>query len=162
MIETAVGEPRQETFTRADLRTLEQLMAQFEPEVPLEWQLDVGDVNSGWHDLEHVGRIPELVHRLGDGDWLVLQTKGDEENLRYAQLMGNGEHFHVEVAVNKPDGVHNFRIGYGGDSIAEGNEPGTSPGDNQWLTREDAIDVVSAWARGGRFLSGYGACLHMY
>ncbi|MGJ9403106.1 hypothetical protein [Arthrobacter sp. KK5.5] len=90
-------------------------------------------MNSGWHDLEHVGRIPELVHRLGDGDWLVLQTKGDEANLRYAQLMGN-----------------------------EGNEPGTPPGDNQWLTRADAIDVVSAWARGGRFLSGYGACLHMY
>jgi hypothetical protein len=160
--ETLEGPAARATFTKRDLDALEQLIEQFRPEVALEWLLDVDDVNSGWNELEHVGQIAELVHRIGDGDWMVVKTKEHDPRQRYAQLMGNGERFHVEVAVTQPDGVHNFRMGYGEGSVSEGNCPGTGPGESQWLTREDAIDVVSAWARGGRFLPGYGACLHLY
>lgn len=146
----------------ADLQLLEWLMEQFRPEEELQWQIDVDEVNSGWHDLEHVGQISELVHRLGDGDWLVIQTKLQGIGGRYAQTMSAGETYHVEVAVYREDGVHNFRMGYGEDSARRGNIPSTMPGEDQFLGIDSTIDVLSAWARGGTFLPGYGAALHIY
>lgn len=113
-----------DTTTRPD--TSLELPLELQPEESLEWKAQVNKRHTGWHDVESSSHLVALIQGASHGgDWLVVQTKGlDEQHFgRYAQAMNTGCGYHVEVAVVSSGVTNNWRIGLGPLADDAGNKP---------------------------------------
>ncbi|MBT2548094.1 hypothetical protein [Arthrobacter sp. ISL-65] len=142
-----------------------ELMLELQPEEALEWKAQVKQRHTGWHDVESASQLVALIQGVcHDGDWLIVQTKGiDEQHLgRYAQAMRTGKGYHVEVAVISSGVTSNWRIGLGPLADEAGNEPHTGVAPSQNLSLAGASEVMVSWLNGHGLPLGYGAALHVY
>lgn len=134
-----------------------------EPASQLWWEHMCQFSGQGWHRLESVGQIADLVNTLGEEvDGLSLED--DDPVTRYAQMYYLGEgRFQLEIAKVLPEGgAYNWRIGVGAHTDDAGNEPNTSAENEQLLNRAQLIEVLTSWAQGHGLPLGYGAALHSY
>ena len=152
-----------DTITRPE--TSLELMLELQPEEALEWQAQVKQRHTGWHDVKSASQLVALIQGVShDGDWLVVQTKGiDGQHLgRYAQAMNTGSGYHVEVAVVSGGVTNNWRIGLGPQADEAGNEPRAGVAPSQNLSLAGASEVMVSWLNGHGLPLGYGAALHVY
>ncbi|WFP15861.1 hypothetical protein [Citricoccus muralis] len=140
-----------------------ELLETSQPATELWWEYRRDFTGQGWHELESVGQIADLVLGLNEAtDGLTLE---DEEPVtRYAQMYYLGEQrFQLELATVVPGGAYNFRIGQGAHAAErEGNTPTTSATTVQLLNRAQLIEVLTSWAQGYGLPQGYGSALHCY
>jgi hypothetical protein len=151
--------------TIARPETALELTLELQPEESLEWKAQMNQRNTGWHDVESSSHLVALIRGAShDGDWLVVQTKGsDEQRLgRYAQAMNTGTGYQVEVAVVSSGITNNWRIGLGLQADAAGNEPHEGVAPSQNLGLAGASEVMVSWLNGHGLPLGYGAALHVY
>ena len=142
-----------------------ELMLEFQPEEVLEWKAQVNQRHTGWLDVESSSHLVALIHRVSHGgDWLVVQTKGlDEQRFgRYAQAMNAGTGYHLEVAVVSSGITNNWRIGLGPLADDAGNDPHAGVAPSQNLSLAAASEVMVSWLNGHGLPLGYGAALHLY
>ncbi len=139
-----------------------ELMEMPEPASELWWQHLRQFSGQGWHRLESVGQIADLVHALGEEvDGLTLED--DDPVTRYAQMCYLGEgRFQLEIAKVVPEGAYNWRIGAGSHAEEAGNAPDTCAAEEQLLNRAQLIEVLTSWAQGHGLPLGYGSALHCY
>jgi hypothetical protein len=151
--------------TIARPETALELMLELQPEEALEWKAQMKQRHTRWHDVESASQLVALVQRVShEGDWLVVQSKGlDEQHFgRYAQAMYTGDGYQVEVAVVSSGVTNNWRIGLGLSADEAGNEPHVGVAPSQNLCLAGASEVMVSWLNGHGLPLGYGAALHVY
>lgn len=139
-----------------------ELMETPQPASQLWWEYSKDFAGQGWHPLESVGQIADLVHGLGEEtDGLAFED--DDPVTRYAQMYYLGDdRFQLEIAKVVPEGAYNWRVGAGIHADDAGNAPNTSATEEQLLNRAQLIEVLTSWAQGHGLPLGYGSALHCY
>jgi hypothetical protein len=142
-----------------------ELMLGVQPEESLEWQAKLGEIYTGWHDVESTGVLVTVAQSItAEDDWFTVQTKDldAQPSGRYAQAANTGAGYLLEVAQVDGKTTHNWRIGLGPRSDDAGNQPHAGPEESQVLTLAAVIEVLVSWLQGQGLPLGYGAALRIY